>query len=53
MHATPILLGVSAAVLAGATLVAQTPPAPGPIPSSDVEQLLAQYHVHGISVAVI
>jgi CubicO group peptidase (beta-lactamase class C family) len=35
------------------TLVAQTPPAPGPLAAADVEPLLAQYHVPGVSVAVI
>ena len=34
-------------------LIAQTTPAPGPLAAADVEQLLAQYHVPGVSVAVI
>lgn len=35
------------------SLIAQTTPATGPLAASDVEQLLAQYHVPGISIAVI
>jgi CubicO group peptidase (beta-lactamase class C family) len=35
------------------SLIAQTTPATGPLAAADVEQLLAQYHVPGVSVAVI
>ena len=35
------------------SLIAQTTPAAGPLAAADVEPLLAQYHVPGVSVAVI
>src|SRR5262245_36862862 len=48
-HVVAALIALTFAV----SLVAQTTPPAGPLDVADVQQLLAQYHVPGVSVAVI